>query len=49
MNTFHQNNKYKGNNKIKYILMGDCYVTFCNTNYYYVKQSIDEIKNVLRM
>jgi len=45
MNTFHQNKNMKG--ITKYILMGDCYVIFCNTNYYYVKQSINEIKKCI--
>jgi len=31
----------------KYIFMGDRYVTFCNTNYYYVKQSLNEIKKCI--
>lgn len=46
MNTFHQNKNMKV--ITKYILMGDRYVTFCNTNNY-VKQFIRKIKNTLRM
>jgi len=47
MNTFHQNKNMKV--ITKYILMGDRHVTFCNKNYYYVKQLIRKIKNALRM